>query len=297
MRDGHYLRCLLPARVYADLRELQVARWRQKQQLNSVKNRVHGWLDVFFPEFRAVFKDITGKAAMWVLSNCPAPTMINAMPLAHLVKGLKGASCGRVGEKRALRLIEAAQRSIGVPEGLAGAWLRLKGYLEELVLYERLQADTEAAMAQALEKTGYAEYLLSIPGVGVVTAAGFLGEIGDPGRYESWRQVQKLAGLNLVEHSSGQYRGQRKISKRGRPRLRSLLYYASIGLVARNAEFRYLYDHFLSRGENPLKRKQALVAISLKLLRVVMGLLHNHETYDPAKVLGRHRQQQLGIAA
>jgi len=38
----------------------------------------------------------------------------------------------------------------------------------------------------------------------VITAAGFLAEVGDLSRYEHWRQLQKLAGLNLVEDSSGE---------------------------------------------------------------------------------------------
>lgn len=57
-------------------------------------------------------------------------------------------------------------------------------------------------MAEALERTGLAAYLLSIPGVGVVTAASFLGEVGDLTRYQDWRQLRKLAGYNLTENSS-----------------------------------------------------------------------------------------------
>ena len=50
---------------------------------------------------------------------------------------------------------------------------------------------------------GLAPYLLSVPGVGVVTAASLLGEAGDLTRYEDWRQLRKLAGYNLKENSSG----------------------------------------------------------------------------------------------
>ncbi|WP_243137217.1 IS110 family transposase [Desulfofundulus thermobenzoicus] len=76
-------------------------------------------------------------------------------------------------------------------------------------------------MEKALAKTGLAEYLLSIPGIGVVTAASFLGEVGDLTRYEDWRQIRKLAGYNLTINQSGDSKkGSTKISKRGHSELR-----------------------------------------------------------------------------
>jgi transposase len=42
-------------------------------------------------------------------------------------------------------------------------------------------------------------------------------------RYQDWRQIRKLAGYNLTENSSGERKGQAKISKWGRPVLKSLL--------------------------------------------------------------------------
>jgi hypothetical protein len=109
-------------------------------------------------------------------------------------------------------------------------------------------------MAAILAGIDIAGNLLSIPGIGLVTVAGFLGEIGEPQNYEHWKQIQKLAGLNLSEQSSGKKNGQSKISKRGRAELRNLLYQASITLVAKNREFKTLYHYFLTRRENPLKK-------------------------------------------
>ncbi|MBA4601567.1 IS110 family transposase [Thermoactinomyces sp. AMNI-1] len=42
--------------------------------------------------------------------------------------------------------------------------------------------------------------MLTIPGVGFITVAGFLSEVGDLQRYEHSRQIQKLAGLSLKEN-------------------------------------------------------------------------------------------------
>jgi len=187
--------------------------------------------------------------------------------------------------------------SVGVKEGLAAARLRLSHCLSEISFYREQLAQTEAAMEDALGRTGIADILLSIRGIGVVTLASLLGEIGDPNRFENWRQVRKLSGYNLVENSSGKHKGKTGISKRGRPRLRSILYQASLHLVIHNPEFRALHEYFKTRRENPLKPKQSLTAISCKLLRVLFVLAKKRCPYDPEKVLGAYRQQQLKLAA
>lgn len=47
-----------------------------------------------------------------------------------------------------------------------------------------------------------------------MTAAGFVSEVGDIKRFTHPNQIQKLAGLNLIEDSSGKHKGKRSISKR-----------------------------------------------------------------------------------
>ncbi len=121
---------------------------------------------------------------------------------------MKSASNNKVGRKRAALLLAKARESIGVREGLRAARLRLAHCLEEISFWKKQLAQTEEVMTDALFQTGLAGNLLSIKGVGVVTAASFLGEVGDLARYEDWRQLRKLAGLNLTENSSGDRKGK-----------------------------------------------------------------------------------------
>lgn len=294
VKDGKYLSCLLPKGIYADLRNLTVTRRQLKQKQNSTLNRLQAILDEYFPEFKDVFKNITGKAALWVLRHCPFPGIIlSTYTVEELAEKLKEASSNRVGLKRAKKLYETARESIAVTEGLKGAKIKLETCLDEIEFYKTQIEKTEKAMAETLKQIDIAENLLSIPGIGLVTVASFLGEIGNIDKYNHWKQIQTLGGLNFTEESSGDHKGQTKISKRGRPELRNLLYQASLTLVAKNKEFKALYHYFLTRPQNPLKKKQALVAISLKLLRVMFGLAKKKENYDSQKVLGEYRITQL----
>lgn len=296
MLQGKYMHCMLPKGAYAELRELAVTRRQQKGKLNAVLSNLIAVLDEFFPEFNTVFKVILGKAASWVLENIPFPKDIVSHSLEWLAERLKEASNHRVGLKRAESLLSAAERSVGVPDGLDAARVRLMSCLKEVRFWEEELKATEAKMEEALEATGLSRYILSIPGIGIVSASVFLGEIGDPAQYKNWRQVRNLAGLNLMENSSGKRQGNTIITKRGRPGLRCLLYQAALVLVAKNRTFMALYHYFLTRKQNPLKKKEALIAVGLKLLRVMFKLVTARELYDPSKVLGHYREEQLKAA-
>jgi transposase len=297
VNDGDFFEPYLPEGVYADLRALTQTRQQQRTKLNAALNQLHAILDEFFPEFTTVFADPLGLAALYVLSHAPFPCDILATKPEDFAQALHEASNGRVGAKRALKLRETARLSIGVKHGLNEIRRRLSQCLAEVNFCKAQLCETEIALADALQQTGLAPYLLSVPGVGVVTAATFLGETGDLARYTDWRQLRKLAGFNLKENSSGNKNSRTRITKRGRPGLRCLLYQAAMILVAKNRQFKAFFQYLKTREQNPLKGKQALIAAACKLLRVLFALARSKRCYDPSVVLGEFRTTQIGLAA
>lgn len=295
VRDGRFSEAYLPQGNYSELRVLTNHRTQLRAKLNGVMNLIHAILDEYFPEFLTVFKAFTGKAAMHILNKYPFPEDLKKIGVEGIEAEFKKAVKTAVGKQRAERLYQAACQSIGVPAPQA-AKDQLRFCLDELNFFTRQIEEVEKAMEKQLQALGIGDYLLSIKGIGIVTAAGILGEIGDPRRFVSWKQVRKLAGFNLVEDSSGQRQGRRVISKRGRSLLRSFLYQAAIVMVAKNEHFKQLYHYLTKRKENPLKKKQALIVIATKLIRVMFALITKEEFYDPAKVLGAYREEQIKAA-
>ena len=151
-------------------------------------------------------------------------------------------------------------------------------------------------MAKVLQAPGIAEYLLSIKGVGVESLAVCLGELGDPLRFDDPRQLCRLAGYNLVEDSSGKNKSGSCISKRGRKGLRKVLYQMALTAVAVNPEIEELYESLKTRAVNPLKKVQALVVISKKLLTLIYTLAKKKQYYSAEKVFGKVRRSQLTAA-
>jgi transposase len=150
---------------------------------------------------------------------------------------------------------------------------------------------------QLLENIPGTEHMLSVPGVGMVTVAGFLAEVGDLNNYDHSQQILRLAGLNLKENSSGKRKGKTGISKRGRSRLRALLFRAVMPLVAQNKAFKALHKHYTNRSQNPLKKKQSLIALCGKLIRVLYTLGTKQRFYKADEVLGPVRQSQIQAEA
>lgn len=101
--------------------------------------------------------------------------------------------------------------SIEVDYGEETAGLKLRLMLEELELLEKQTEELGEQMKDSLKKTYYAEILLSIKGIGVVTLAACLGELGDPTRFDGPCQMSRMAGYNLVEDSSGKNKGGTKM--------------------------------------------------------------------------------------
>jgi len=140
--------------------------------------------------------------------------------------------------------------------------------LSEFPKYELFSRQLEEIMAQVetlLAQIPGTNEMLTVPGIGVVTLAGFLAEVGDRSGYDHGQQIIRLAGLNLKENSSGQKKGKSTITKRGRSRLRALLFRAVMPMVSKNAEFKALHHYFTQRSHNPLKKKRSIVALCGKL--------------------------------
>lgn len=298
VKDGRYFELYLPHDVYAELRGLSTARTGLSKRKNALKNTITAVMDEYFPEYEEVFRcPLSGKASRHILKICPFPKFILELGEDGVTDEIKKAVKKTVGRKKAAQLVEAAKDSVGVDYGEDAARLKLRLMLEELELLENQTGELEGQMTDTLHQTDYADFLLSIKGIGVVTLAGCLGELGDPTRFDNPRQMSRMAGYNLVEDSSGKNKSGTKISKRGRKNLRSVLYQMALVMVTTNEEMKQLYHYLKTREKAPLRKMQALIVISKKILTLIHTLAKKKESYDPGKVFGHVRREQLKTAA
>lgn len=175
VKDGRYFELYLPHDIYAELRGLSTTRTGLNKRKSALKNTITAVLDEFFPEYTEVFKcPLSGKASRHILKTCPFPKFIMKLGEDGVTEEIKKAVKKTVGRKKAVQLVEVAKESIGVDYGEEAARLKLQLMLEELELLEKQTEELEEQMESELRKTDYAELLLSIKGIGIVTLAACL---------------------------------------------------------------------------------------------------------------------------
>ncbi|AFH61394.1 transposase IS110 [Paenibacillus mucilaginosus K02] len=263
VKDGRYAVPNLPQGVYAALREAMKIRDHLTTDLSVVQSRVHNWLVRYFPEFFTEFKDWECKSARQMLSLGLLPHELVFVTDEVLLRHLKEAAKRGLGPARVRSLKDAASRSIGIKEGSELAKMELQLLLAQYVLLQSKFEELEAKLDELLGQIPYVQQILAIKGIGRDTIAGFLAEVGDISSYRHPKQIVKLAGLNLKENASGKHKGQTQITKRGRKRLRALLFRVMMPLVAKNQAFKALHEYYTKRQSNPLKKMQSLIALAV----------------------------------
>ncbi len=272
MRAGRYHEPTLPEGLYADLREGVKLFDIIQEDLSSIKAQIHNVLDRYFPEFLTVFKKWDGKTALYLLKCGYLPKDIQQKTEDDLLKEVKTSVTKNIGIERMRQLKKAAASSIGLTVGLRMAREELRYLVDQ---YEVLNARLEALkgeLEELVRSVPGAISMMDIKGVGPMTVVGFFAEIGDLSNYRDPRQIIKLAGLNLMMNQSGKHKGQTTITKRGRRRLRTILYQVARPLAFHNKGFKALHNYYKHRRNNPLKGKQSYVALGRKLIKILFAM-------------------------
>ena len=281
VREGRYMIPYLPEGVYADLRTASNMRFQLQAELTRIQNRISRWFNIYFPEYKTVYGQPDAKSGMLILKVAPLPEDIMTLGIDGVNQIWRDAKVRAVGKARAKTLIEAAEHSVGSKEGEISARMEIRMLLEDYESRNTRLQEVVALIEELVKKIPMAEKLLEIK-----TVSGFLAEVGDISRFNNPKELQKLAGLALVENSSGKHKSETTISRRGRKRLRYLLFEVAMSLVSKNPEFRELHSYYTTRKLNPLKKMQSLMAVAAKLLRVFFAMLTKGVDYDPKKLVG-----------
>ena len=159
-----------------------------------------------------------------------------------------------------------------------------------LELLDRLNptiAELSQAIKQEVEKCPEARRLMTHPGVGPLTALGFVLIIGKAERFQCGKQLASYLGLVPLEDSSGNRRRLGHITKQGSSMMRFLLVEAAQVTVRSLPEWRSQYFHLMMRRG----RKIAKVAMARKLAVRLFWMMRKQCDYEQVKKFGSHAGQ------
>lgn len=149
-------------------------------------------------------------------------------------------------------------------------------------------ADAFEAMALALVEGDPAlarrfEILVSMPGVGVVTALGLIANMPELGSLDA-KQAGMLAGLAPVACDSGQRQGARHI-RGGRQVVRTGIYMAAHSAARFNPQLKRFFERLVAAGK---PKKVALTAVMRKLIVLANTLLKEDRPWCPERPIAGH---------
>jgi transposase len=130
-------------------------------------------------------------------------------------------------------------------------------------------------MREQRYKTNY--YLLrTIPGIGPLTAASILVEIGDVRRFNTFSHLNSFIGLLPMEHSSGQSENKMSLTVRKHRQLRSDLVESAWTAKRTDPAMALYFDQQIKRKDS----KVVVIKIARKLLNRVRYVLLNQQPYE-----------------
>jgi len=282
VKNGYYSFVRYTSESFEKLRVLMSNRDVVVKRLVSSINQLNRWVDIVFPELRQVFEDITAKGAIATLRLFPSPMELRSMEPMDIVSGWKSIMKRQPGLKKAQLLLHVARKSIGTRQALEAHKFHLEQLLEEYDLAVSQLKRVGKAVKDVLNLIPFAKKLLTIKGISEISLAGILGEAGDLSGFSHGNSLLRHAGLHLAEASSGKWKGQIVLSKRGRARLRRFLYLATMSLVMNNPEFKAIHSQNVKVKK--MKKMKSIMKLIGKLARIFVGIARRNEAYCPMKV-------------
>lgn len=244
-----------------------------------LSNQIQGWLQKFFPEYLECYADWDSTSGLMLLKESPLPQDILKIGAGGINQIWQDGKVRAAGIKKAQTLVEAAQNSVGLEAGEAARleiWIPVNDYQTKTEQLKRLDEYLE----EKGKEVPNVEKLLAIKGVGLSAVIGFVAEVGDIGRFTDSKQIHKLAGLEIVKKSSGKKKGQPRISKRGRRKLRRTMYESARALINWNPAFQDVFLYYRNRERNSLGGMEAKIAVACKAIRIFYVVLQTGCEFD-----------------
>lgn len=277
-QKGHYSPFVLTTPVMEAAHRLSITYHKVLNDHTRAVNRLTSFVQIVFPEYLTILS-IDTKTSLYLLRRCFLPRHFVELDVDSEADVVRKLSRGHYGKKVLEQLQKSARTSVGVPlDGQEEAYrLTLDAWLDELhTAGEHLQKLEQALITHARQDPSF-PILTSIKRISECAAAQFIAETRGPGRFAHFKQIEKLAGLNIRLRDSGSSRGPRCVSGIGNGRLRRVIYLILQQAVQSIPQVR---GRFLGREvRSPCYRKN-LLAATPQLLRILMTLIRQNRTYE-----------------
>lgn len=261
--------------VILQLKELTRFRFRLVQQIGDCKRKIISILDRVFPEYEQLFSSVFLASSRQLLHKAVTADEFAAFDLTELEQILLTASHRRLGTEKAREIQLKASQSVGVSFLTDAIHIEIRCMLQLIELLEEQCSQVETKVEELVNTIPH--HITTIPGIGKVTGAMLLAEIGDINRFPAPQQLVAYAGIDASVFKTGQFEGDKMhMSKRGSHYLRYALWQAAIASLLHNPEMKQYYDKKRAEGK---EHGVAMGAVCHKLLGNIYVIMKEQRPY------------------
>lgn len=264
--------------LFEEFREATRTRRRIIEERTDAKNRLHKLLRYHFPGYRSVVGKYLSKGLLTVLAKMATPHVLLAMPVDELAN-ISYAGGRRVGIRLAEKLHKLAGQAprLMVPEV---SRMLIETTARRVLELEDQIVQLDKAIERMLDQLYPDQLLTSIPGIGKVSAATILAEVGDVSRFPDKTRFVGYCGLYPVVWESGEGKKRYRMTSKGNRMLKMTLLVASAAARQFNPAISIYYERLRKRDKS---KKAAGGALARKLAEIVFAVLVSGEPWSAEK--------------
>ena len=265
-----------PDPIYIQLQLLARHRRDLVQKNVVLRQQMLEHLHSYMPGFSRGFADVfDSEILLWIATNVGSAARIVECGFDSLTRQLRDAHVAT--HKPTLQKVVAWARSAPSVEESASLHRRIFIDLEadRQVKVASIRA-IESELAEPLSKTPYV-LLLSIPGINVVSAAEFAGEMGPIERYVKARAITKRAGLYPSRYQSDEVdRPDGQLVRHANRDLRRAIFIIAENLVRKNQHFGILAAGWRAKD---VDYRDICVRVAGRFCRIAFQMVAGNMTY------------------
>ena len=230
-------------------------------------------LDKVFPEFKPFFKGRFSATALYLLSHYASPEKISSMN-SKSYEPLRRLSRGKFSMVDFVELKTLAGNTVG-----STCDYLLQEMEITIDICNQLQSKVDEVEQQISDCVlGLDPSMLTIPGIGVSSAAVILSEFGDLSKFNSPSKLLSFAGIEPGYFQSGTSESTGKMVKHGSSHLRYAIMNCAQTVINNEPTFAAYYAKKRAEGK---EHRVALTHVAKKLLRVIYTLQTKELSYNP----------------
>lgn len=275
--------------IYSNMIELSRQEKHLTENIVRSKNRFKQIIANVFPEYTNCFSsnDIYGETSLNFIKDFPHADIIKSKRIDALANNIYKSAKGYIPYSKCLtkakKIKDLANNSY---PGIDIDSCEVKNLINiiDIIIYNSNKLnEVKKDIVNLAKKTPYFNIINSIFGIGEISTAQIIAELGDINRFENIKQLNAFCGLDPTIVQSGKsinYNGP--ISKRGNKNARKILFITCCSIIRssilHNIDTDILVYYRKKQAENK-HFKECITACSTKLLRIIFAMCKNNSLY------------------